>query len=281
VPSDVVTLRSGPLAIGVDPADGCRLTSFAVGDHELLFDGEDRPADDPIGDLPFGWGSFVMAPWAGRIRHGHAHHAGHDLQLTELADDGHALHGLVHSRRWDTEVVDDRAGRWRTHVPGTRWFGPLTVAQQLAVTDDRVTLLLEVTTDGPATPATVGWHPWFRRDVAGHRASVHLPAGATMLARDAQGIATTTEVAVPDGAWDDAFVGADDGPVVVRWPGLGDLEVTSDAAVTVVFTELPYAVCVEPQTGPPDEVNGASPRLVTPDRPLVLTSTWRWVPATS
>jgi aldose 1-epimerase len=43
----------------------------------------------------------------------------------------------------------------------------------------------------------------------------------------------------------------------------------------VVYTEPDHAVCVEPQSGPPDEVNIA-PRLVTSEDPLRLTTSWRW-----
>jgi aldose 1-epimerase len=43
----------------------------------------------------------------------------------------------------------------------------------------------------------------------------------------------------------------------------------------VVFTEPEHAVCVEPQTGPPDELN-LGPRVVSPASPLVARATWRW-----
>jgi len=42
-----------------DPADGGRLSSFRVGDHELLL---------AHGKDVYHWGSFVMAPWVGRLR---------------------------------------------------------------------------------------------------------------------------------------------------------------------------------------------------------------------
>jgi aldose 1-epimerase len=42
-----------------DPADGGRLSSFRVGDHELLV---------TRGKDVFHSGSFVIAPWVGRLR---------------------------------------------------------------------------------------------------------------------------------------------------------------------------------------------------------------------
>ena len=46
----------------------------------------------------------------------------------------------------------------------------------------------------------------------------------------------------------------------------------------VVFDELAEAVCVEPQTGPPDALT-LEPFVVTPDHPLTTTMTWTWHPA--
>jgi hypothetical protein len=42
-----------------DRADGGRLSSFRIGDHELLV---------ARGKDMFHWGSFVIAPWVGRLR---------------------------------------------------------------------------------------------------------------------------------------------------------------------------------------------------------------------
>jgi aldose 1-epimerase len=46
----------------------------------------------------------------------------------------------------------------------------------------------------------------------------------------------------------------------------------------VVFTEPEHAICVEPQSGPPDAFNLDDP-VVTPDAPLVVHLTVRWAPA--
>jgi hypothetical protein len=43
----------------------------------------------------------------------------------------------------------------------------------------------------------------------------------------------------------------------------------------VVFTEPEHAMCVEPQSGPPDALT-IEPRIVTPEEPLVVHTTWRW-----
>lgn len=258
-----VTLRAGTAEARIDPRDGARLTSLRVAGHELLH-------TDPIRGSP--GGSFVMAPWAGRIRDGDARWRGDRRSLPRDPEDGHALHGLVRRRVWR------RIGEtsWSVTVAGDEWFGPLEIRQHVQLRADALRLTLEVHAlepDAPA-PATVGWHPWFRRHVAGSAVEVRLPGSGSLLERDADGIATDRRIPIPPGPWDDAFIGLD-GPVSLVWPGLLELDVTSDAPVVVVFTERPDVVCVEPQSGPPDEVND-DPDPITSDHPLELTTTWSW-----
>jgi aldose 1-epimerase len=67
-------------------------------------------------------------------------------------------------------------------------------------------------------------------------------------------------------------------PPKLVWPD-GDvtLEVSSSCDHWVVYTEPPHAVCVEPQSGPPDAFNlGRGFVVVEPGAPLVHTMTWRW-----
>ena len=256
-----VRLEAGDASVTVAPDDGCRLASLVVADHELLV---------TSGPPPWHYGSFVMAPWAGRIRLGRATLGGWTLTFATVLG-FYVLHGLVHSTPWQ-RTAD---ASWMTTITTDAWFGPLEVHQRVALRHDRLDLELEVIAldaDAPA-PATVGWHPWFVRALDG--AALHLDVPAQwMLERAADGVASDRRVAVPDGPWDDTFGGLT-GPVTLTWPGVLHLEVHSDAPVMVVYTEPDHAVCVEPQSGPPDEVNIA-PRLVTPEDPLRLTTSWCW-----
>lgn len=267
-PDGRVQLRGGRASVTVDPADGCRLTSFAVGGHELLSDGLDPRVVEDVDTPPFGWGCFVMAPWAGRIRDARATWDGRTLELPRH-DEPHALHGLVHSAPW--ERIEATA--WRIRIPADRWFAPLEVVHRLHLDDDLLRLDLEVTAPDEPAPATVGWHPWFRRDIDGSSLELVLPP-ATMLARDPDGITSARRVEVAAPPWDDAFVDLR-GPVRLTWPEVTTVAIETDGPVTVVFTERATVACVEPQSGPPDEVN-RSPRVVRPGRPLRLTTTWRW-----
>ena len=102
-------------------------------------------------------------------------------------------------------------------------------------------------------PVTVGWHPWLRRHVGGAAAALHLPA-ERMWRRDAEGIPDGTLVEPTTGTWDDCFT-ALVGPVEVRWPDVLALRIESDCEHLVVFDEPAYALCVEPQSAPPDAHN--------------------------
>jgi aldose 1-epimerase len=97
-----------------DPADGGRLSSFRVGGHELLV---------THGKDVFHSGSFVMAPWVGRLRDARLNYGGAQYQFT--ANNGpHALHGLVTDRPWqvtgDGELSIELGDPWLSTVKLTK-----------------------------------------------------------------------------------------------------------------------------------------------------------------
>jgi aldose 1-epimerase len=253
-----VELTNDAARLMIDPDDGCRLTSLRIGGRELLAAAQDEP---------WGYGSVVMAPWAGRLRDGRARWGAAERSFP-VQEDGHALHGLVHSARW-TRIADDT---WEIALGGD-WLAPCVIRQRIALDAGSLRFDLEVHTED-AVPATVGWHPWFRRRLdRGDEVQLEVQAGG-ILEKEADGSTSLRPAPIPPKPWDDTFVDLS-WPVRLRWPGALDLEMSSDAPVAVIFDELPVAVCVEPQSGPPNEVN-LRPRLATADQPLTLTSTWRW-----
>jgi aldose 1-epimerase len=254
-------LRAGDVAVAVDADHGARLRSLRVAGDELLV---------TDGRAPFGSHSFVMAPWAGRVRDAVARWDGRELHLPAL-DPPHALHGLVHDRPWEPlGTPTPSSGSWRTEVSADEWFAPLVLEQRVTATLDAVHLALSIAAPDAPAPATVGWHPWFRRELGGRTLTTELP-DARCLERDAAGIASTTRGPLPDGPLDDCLVDLA-GPVHLRWGDHLAVTVTSDAPATVVYTAHRLGVCVEPQSGPPDEVNTA-PRVVVPGQPLTLHAT--------
>ena len=129
-------------------------------------------------------------------------------------------------------------------------------------------------TDRPM-PASLGWHPWWARRLdRGEALEVDLHAGA-MYRRDDDGIAVDELVPIPPRPWDDCFTQLAEPPAVLRWPEAITVTLETACPDLVVFTEPEHAICVEPQTHPPDALN-LGPAVVAPGQPLVASCTWRW-----
>jgi aldose 1-epimerase len=246
-------------------ANGGRVVSFAVGGVHLLR----TPDDDPGGTH---WGSFVMAPWAGRTRHGRFTFNGVDHQL-EINSGEHSIHGTVRQQSWSVVAAGDDRIHLRCDF-GPAWPLGGWAEQVIAVHADRVELELSMHAADLPTPVVGGWHPWWQRRLSEGAADVvlELPA-ASMYVRDAEGIAVPETVPPPPGPWDDCFTDLT-GPPVLRWPDGPELAIESDCPCVVVYDEPVDAVCVEPQSGPPDALN-LGPAVAEPGRPVVVHSTWR------
>lgn len=254
-------LEAGGARALVLPADGGRLGSLRVDGRELLVTGSP--------DGPIHWGSYPMAPWAGRIRHGRFAFDGRTHRLP-LGLPPHAIHGLVYDRPWQVDGPD----RISAELDG-RWPFRGRVRQRFELDEGSLTVTLELEADEPM-PAVVGWHPWFRRVLgAGDPPAVLRFRADQMLVRDGEGIPTGERVPPTAGPWDDAFTGVREDPELA-WPGRLRLRIESSCPWWVVYSEPAHAICVEPQSGPPDGLNLA-PEVVTPGRPLVHRMRWTWI----
>jgi len=258
-----VELNAGSASAVIDQADGGRLTSLVVRSHELLFH---------AGDDPTMHGSFVMAPYAGRVRHGQFTHQGSQVQLP-INLPPHAAHGLALDQPWTVLERDDSSAILTCYFD-ERWPFGGRVVQYVRLEAERLVQKVAVEADQRSFPASIGWHPWFARRLSPSApAHVQLDAAA-MLRRDSDYIATTQRMRVPEGPWDDCFVDVD-WPVSVSWPGAMRLDISADTNYVVVFDEGEVAACVEPQTAPPNSFN-SGPLVVRPGRPLRARTDWRW-----
>src|SRR4029079_18414208 len=119
-------------------------------------------------------GCFPMAPWPNRISGGLFPWRGTIVSVENGREN--ALHGLVLDQPWDVvarvgrvvEMTCDFGGRWP-------WAGK--VWQRIELGPNFLAMKMEVRSSREAFPAGCGWHPWFRRDVAGS-ISVRLSANA-------------------------------------------------------------------------------------------------------
>ena len=265
-------LTTGDVRLTIDPGQGARFTSLIVGGQELLV---------TEGYGPMRWGCYPMAPFAGRIRDGRFRFRGVDHELPRNLPP-HAIHGTVFERAWGITGPGELAIDL-----GATWPFAGRVVQRIDLREDGLDATLTVEADEPM-PVSMGWHPWFRRNLTGvpeqptpASPPVELAFDATiMLERGADGLPTGTLSVPGPHPWDDCFTGLRSAPRVT-WPGILELEVTSTADYWVVYDEPVEGICVEPQTGPPDVVNlaaasGMELPIASAGQPATVGMSWRW-----
>ncbi|MEU9467729.1 aldose 1-epimerase [Streptomyces avermitilis] len=257
--NDEITMTAGDAEVALLPGNGGRVRSLRVGGVELLRQGER-------------YGCFPMVPWCGRIRDGKFRN-GATLHQMPLNSPPHAIHGTARDGVWRV-ARSDKNEAVLTYDLIAPWPYPGRVTQVAALTEDSLTLTMSVETYDSSFPAQIGWHPWFNRNLGQDDARVDFTP-AWQEERGADHLPTGNRIAPLPGPWDDCFGMPDGVHVTLSWPGQLELTVASREKWVVVYDEQPEAVCVEPQTGPPDGLN-TRPRLVTPIEPLEATTTWTW-----
>ena len=259
----LIELGAGTATVVIDPEGGGRVVRLDVGDLPLIVPPE---VDDDHGIFP-------MAPWAGRVRSGAFEFDGADYRLP-VNKAPHAIHGTVRDQPWRVEHSD--ASNLELSVDLEHpWVLGGRVVQRFSLSPQRLELTMEVHAGDRAMPVSCGWHPWWSRDLGrGEELEVELHADR-MYRLDAEGIPSGEIVKIVPPPWDDCFTELGEPTAVLRWPGVATVIIESDCPCVVVYTEPTHAVCVEPQSGPPDSFN-LDPHVVEPGAPLVVHMTVRW-----
>lgn len=255
-------MTAGELSIGNDrlrvdvaPDAGGRVAQLAIDGVPLLIGQE--AAHEPS---PLAWGSYPMVPWAGRIRRGRFRFDGADYELP-VNFGAHAIHGVGFDTPWTvTAQAPDEIALELPLPSDTRWPFGGTASQRITVAGDTIRFGLAAAAGDRPMPASLGWHPWFRKpEQLQFRPSA-------MYRRDDDYIAVDELVAVPPGPWDDCFV--NDEPVALTIDGV-DLQMTSDCRDWVVYDMPAHATCIEPQSGPPDAFT-LRPNRIEPGQHLAI-----------
>ena len=246
---------TGPDATArVDLEAGGRLASLVVTGRERLITG--GPGAEPML-----WGCYPMAPWAGRLREGRLTFEGRTYQLPIDAAP-HAIHGTVYRRAW--RVDDD--GSIVTEL-GPDWPFPGRARQRFELAPGSLRCTLEIHAEDAPMPATAGFHPWFAGPV-----ELDVRPGR-QYRRNGEGIPDGTLIPPDPRPWDDCFVELAADPRLTFEDGL-TATVSSDTDHWVIYTPE-HAVCIEPQTGPPDGPN-LTPHVVEPGKPLSVSMVVSW-----
>ncbi|KUL69537.1 MULTISPECIES: aldose epimerase [unclassified Streptomyces] len=259
--TEQITLTAGDAEVDVLPGNGGRVGGLRVGGTELLRQGER-------------FGCFPMVPWCGRIRDGRFRD-GAEVRQMPLNAPPHAIHGTARDDAWKV-ARHTGAEAVLTYDLVEPWPYPGRVTQAVTLTPDSLSLTMSVETYDASFPAQIGWHPWFNRNLGDGGQDVRLDfTPAWQEERGDDHLPTGNRVEPRPGPWDDCFGMPGGVDVTLTWPGRLELKVTSREEWVVVYDEQEAAVCVEPQTGPPDGLN-TLPRLVTPLEPLEATTVWTW-----
>ncbi|WP_238346371.1 aldose epimerase [Luteimonas saliphila] len=261
-PGPLLTIAAGDLSVDIAPQAGGRIAQIRCDGIEQLLGHGEHDATTAIG-----WGCYPMVPWCGRIRHGQFAFRGR-RHLLPANLGGHAIHGVGFLMPWD--VVEHSATHGSLELPmptDGRWpFGGI-AGQRIGIEGRALVLVLSVTAVEQAMPASIGWHPWFRKP---ERLEFHPQA---MYPRDAEGIAVRPAGQVRPGPWDDCFV--NDREVVLHRQGQR-LRIASECRDWVVYDGSAHATCVEPQTAPPDAFNLPPELVLHPGETLSARCTLRW-----
>lgn len=266
--SDEIELTASGMRLLISPAEGGRAVSWQVDGHELLA----RHGSDPVE-----YGMYPMAPWAGRVR-GNMVRTPNGESLLPVNYGTWAIHGTVFTspaRVIDVATDPHRSSVTAESVLGAPWPWPGVVRMEWILEPERLTTVIEVQATDEPFPCVVGWHPWFRREIDGARAVWSMNA-TSMLRRSDDALPVSLGGVPAAGPFDDAFV-VPSRRAVISWPSVLEMSIEGDSEWFVLFDALPDALCIEPQSGPPDGLVDhpwARARIVAPDRPLVQQVTW-------
>ncbi|HXK34881.1 MAG TPA: hypothetical protein VNM91_12805 [Dehalococcoidia bacterium] len=284
-----IELRGAHLRATIVPAAGGRVRRLGLrrGDAwgPLLYDA----GAGALTQQPLLSGSYLMAPWPGRVAGASFEWRGRRYELP--ANHGpHSIHGRGVWLPWRVDDASDDACRLSLALDDGWPFRGGAVTQDIRIDGPTLEQRVVVSTRADAFPAAAGWHPWFRRTLAGaDDVAVRLPASRVYDAVDliptGALVPVTADLDLRRGApvagraLDACYV-LDDGGILLDWGALR-LRITSSANVryAVVYT-TPHAVCVEPQTAANDAFNLTSRGIacgvavVTPDSPLTAWTRW-------
>jgi aldose 1-epimerase len=256
-----ITLTAGDARLTVSAANGGRIGSLAIGGVEVLRQGDK-------------FGCFPMAPWCGRIREGRFTNGSivHRLPLNAAP---HAIHGTVRDRPWEVAMASGTDAVLTQELVAP-WPYPGKVTQSFALTPNTLSLTMRVSAYTEAFPAQAGWHPWFNRNpIPGYQGAAIEFSPSWQERRGTDYLPTGQRIEPAPGPWDDCFGMPGGVDVTIGWPEFLALNIKSPERWVVVFDMKDEAVCVEPQSGPPNGLN-TLPRLVTPDTPLEVETVWSW-----
>ncbi len=261
----MLEIESGINKLSIDPVHGGRATSWKVKGVELL---------SPAGENPIIGGFYLMAPWVGRLRDSEVVFNGqHFPQQINFQD--WAIHGTFPFSdcelvfKTDTEIVlkQKTTKDWPiSAIIECRWL----------VLESGIQTTATISTEIGKFPASLGWHPWFRRKLEVGLPAIYEIESQAIFNRGKELIIDGSQSEIFSGPFDDSFL-VPSGKSFISWPHFCSIEIESTTKFFHLY-EAQNSVCIEPETSPPNGINLMEKNLgflVTPDSPLTATVDWK------
>ncbi len=236
----MLNIDGDQISIAIDLDQGARLASVQWRDMQFAvpFRGQ---------DLTWGW--FSMVPFAGRIKDGIIKDSkGNKYQLPNNFDPPHALIGYGAQSSWE----DIGGGRQFLELPSP--FNGATVTQSYEILDNAIRWSLEYEANGCDLPVTLGFHPWFAREIGKGDSAEFLFAANKMFKRGDDYLPTGEIISPTQPPWDDTFMEIKGIPEII-WPGAARLAMECDTPYWMVYSQDEDGIGIEPVTAPPDAQN--------------------------
>ena len=236
----MLNIDGDQISIAIDLDQGARLASVQWRDMQFAV---------PFRGQDLSWGWFSMVPFAGRIKDGIVKDSkGKKHQLPNNFDPPHALIGYGAQSSWE----DIGGGRQHLELPSP--FNGATVTQSYEILDNAIRWSLEYEASDCDLPVTLGFHPWFAREIGKGDSAELLFSASKMFKRGDDSLPTGEIITPAQPPWDDTFMGIKGVPEII-WPGAARLTMECDTPYWMVYSQDDEGICIEPVTGPPDAQN--------------------------
>ncbi len=233
---------------------------------------------------PTSGGNPLMFPFAGRIAKGKFHWDGENYELPEGDGRGNALHGFVFNRPWRLthDAVESVTGEFQLSRDAKDvvrfWPSDFSISATYSVGARSLDCGIKFTNTGNSPlPCCFGWHPYFRLPLSDSgstgKTTLTLPASRTLplvdmiptgkIVANGKGMTLVDGFELGEHTFDEPFVldspSGSEHVVTLRDNSSGRvLKQSFDASMKYAVVYTPghrEAICVEPQTGPPDIFN--------------------------
>ena len=124
-------------------------------------------------------------------------------------------------------------------------------------------------------PASLGFHPWFLRDIGTGGSASYTFSPAVRFAPAEDGFPRIPSRDLGERPWDDVFTQPAQ-PPTMSWPNGPRLRITSNSDTWIIYERSPRALCIEPITALPDTLGTPLAAVVTPGNPLNLRMEIAW-----